>query len=58
MPRPPEESPMRRALKQTIMWLVLAGTIGAAAFVDAQSNKLGDPVRFDGITLQLPRPSR
>ena len=37
------------------MWLVLAGTIGAAALVDVRASKLGERVPFDGITLQLPR---
>ena len=36
------------------MWIVLAGTVGAAALVDRQANKLARAVRFDGITLQLP----
>jgi hypothetical protein len=55
MPRTPDETTIRRALKQTIMWVVLAGTVGAAALVDRQASKLGPPLRFDGITLQLPR---
>jgi hypothetical protein len=55
MPRPPEDSTLRRAFKQTIMWLVLAATIGTAAWVDASANKLADAVRFDGITLRLPK---
>ena len=55
MPRSPEDTAIRRAIKQTIMWVVLAATVGAAALVDRQAGKLGARVRFDGITLQLPR---
>ena len=55
MPRPPEDTRFRRVLKQMIMWVVLAATTGAAAWVDARSNQLGDVVRYDGITLRLPK---
>ena len=55
MPRPPEDTRFRRVLKQTIMWVVLAGTTAAAALLDAPSNQLGAAVRYDGITLRLPK---
>jgi hypothetical protein len=55
MPRPPEATPLRRVLEQVIMWVVLAATVGAAAWVSGEVNELGPPQTFDGITLQLPK---
>ena len=55
MPRPPEATPLRRILEQVIMWLVLAATVGAAAWVDTELRELGAPITFDGITLQPPK---
>lgn len=36
------------------MWVILAGTVGMAAVVNSQLNRLGDPVTIDGVTLRLP----
>lgn len=37
------------------MWLVLAATVGAAAWVDTELREFGAPITFDGITLQPPK---
>jgi hypothetical protein len=55
VPRPPEATPLRRILEQVVMWLVLAATVGAAAWVSTEVNELGAPQAFDGITIQLPK---
>src|SRR5688572_20646790 len=54
VPRPPDTTPLRRILEQVIMWIVLAGTVGAAAWVSGGVNELGPPQAFGGITIQLP----
>jgi hypothetical protein len=44
---------------QAIMWIILGGTIGLAALVDARRGShrqpdLRDPITIDGVTLRLP----
>ena len=50
---------MRRYLMQSIMWIVLLGTVGVAAMVDRARARslyapLDPPERFDNFTVQLP----
>jgi hypothetical protein len=54
MGKRPESSRFRRVFEQTIMWIVLAGTTGAAAWVSARSNRLDQPRSFGGVMLRLP----
>lgn len=59
MPRENESTPFRRVMSQTIMWLILGATVGAAALVNqskqrAMSAPLGDPEQLRGITVRLP----
>jgi hypothetical protein len=53
MPRP-QTTRFRRLAQQTIMWLVLAATMGVAAVVDLRLNRLGKPVTLGEMTLRLP----
>jgi hypothetical protein len=59
MPRENESTPFRRVMSQTIMWLILGATVGAAALVNqskqrAMSAPLGDPEQLRGISIRLP----
>jgi hypothetical protein len=59
MPRPPEPTRNRRLLMQSIMWIILGGTIGLAALVDQRRHSslnadLGEPQQFKGFSIRLP----
>src|SRR5262245_25799739 len=59
MPRANDISKWRRIAMQAIMWIILAGTIGLAALVDARvagtRNALGPTLTIGGnVRLQLP----
>lgn len=54
MANPREPGSVRRISEQVIMWLILGGTVGAAAFVDQRINRLGGLQRIGNVTLRLP----
>jgi hypothetical protein len=59
MPRPPDESRIRRFMMQIIMWVILGATIGLAALVDRHLGnrldvRLGEPRELPGLTVRLP----
>ncbi len=60
MPRPVEESRVRRFMMQSIMWVVLGATVGAAALVDRAKQRalhfeLGEPMQLEGFSIRLPQ---
>ena len=60
MPRPPTDSPARRVLMQSIMWIILGATVGLAALVSYQRGSSGetrlvDPITYRGATVPLPK---
>lgn len=60
MPRSVEPTKFRRVAMQGIMWVILAGTVAAAALVNYEVRKthggeLGPPVSLGDVSIQLPK---
>lgn len=55
MPRATHQARWRRIAEQTIMWVILAATVGLAAVVDVRLNRLGEVQQIGEVSLRLPR---